>query len=424
MKYQITTLPNKLRVATAEMADAYSVTIAIGVGVGSRHESYERNGGVSHFLEHLLFKGTQRRPSSKIISEQIDAVGGMNNAYTTNELTNYYVKMPYQHLELGVDILADMIRNSLFDPDEIDRERGVVLEEMNVSRDDPASYVYRMTPKLLWPDHPLSEDILGSEEVIRGIKRQGIVEYQRAFYRPSNMVVVAAGRVQHEMVVKLAERLMGDIKDHAIESSPPVKRELADRRSVSLTKDTAQAHLVISTVAYPFLHKHDAAAKLITTILGQGLSSRLFMSIRERQGLAYAISAGLENFVDTGEFEIYAGVNLAKTEDAVAAILEELRLIIEQPVAAEELDKAKNQIRGGLQMAMESNGAVADRMTTQLLLLGRLRSVEETLGEIEAVTVEDVQRVAAQMLAPERLRLGLIAPKPDPIVAKFEELTS
>jgi predicted Zn-dependent peptidase len=424
MKYQVTTLSNKLRVASAEMADAFSVTISVAVGVGSRHEQFATNGGVSHFLEHLLFKGTQRRPSTKIISEQIDAVGGMNNAYTTNELTNYYVKVPYQHLELGLDILADMIRNSLFDPSEIDRERGVVLEEMNVSRDDPASYVYRLTPELLWPGHPLSRDVLGSEKVISSIQRQAIVDYQRAFYRPGNMVVSVAGRVKHEVVVKLAERLLGDIADQPIDASPAVKEELSERRSVTLTKDTAQTHLVISTTAYPFRHANDPAAKLITTILGQGLSSRLFMSVRERQGLAYSISTGLENFVDTGEFEVYAGVNLAKTPDAVAAILKELRLITEQPVGAEELDKAKNQIRGGLQMALENNSAVADRMGTQLLLLGRMRSVEETLAEIEAVTVDEVQRVAAEMLAPERLRLGLISPNPEPIAAEFEHLVT
>lgn len=423
MTHRHSTLSNGLQIVTANMADAYSATISVYVGVGSRYENYATQGGISHFLEHLLFKGTPKRPSSKIISEQIDAVGGWNNAYTSNELTSFYFKVPHQHTALGLDILADMLRNSLLDPDEIDRERGVVLEEMNVYRDDPASFVHQLAPPLLWPGHPLGRPLLGSEEVIRSIQRQTIADYLHQHYQPRNLVVVAAGRVNHAALVKQAEQLFGDMKGSAPAPAQPVTKSLATTRVAVQQKDTAQAHLTIGTVAYPYRHPNEPAARLIAAILGRGSSSRLYLNVREKQGLAYSVGAGTENFVDTGEFEIYAGVTVAKQADAITAIIEELRLIARQSVGEEELSKAKNQMRGGLQMAMESNSAVADRLGIQQLLLGEIRSVEQTLAEIDAVTAADVTRVATEMLAPNRLRLGIISPEPDAAVATFDRLT-
>ncbi|HUC87506.1 MAG TPA: pitrilysin family protein [Candidatus Saccharimonadales bacterium] len=423
MKPESTKLSNGLQVITATLPGAYSATVSLYAGVGSRYEDYPHNGGVSHFLEHLLFKGTTKRPSPKLIAEEVDVVGGWTNAYTSNDLTCFYVKTPYQHTELALDILADMLRNSLLNPAEIDRERNVVLEEMNLYHDDPASFVHRLTPPLLWPDHPLANAILGSEEVIQTIPRQKIADYLAHQYQPSKLAVVAAGRVNHVAIVKQAEALLGDMKPGVAPKAVPVTRELATDTTATLTKDTAQVHLVIGTTAYPYRHPNDAAAKIITTILGRGLSSRLFINVRERKGLAYSVTAGVDNFVDTGEFEVYAGVNRAKQAEAIAAIMEELRLIAKQPPAEEELTKAKNQIRGSLQMAMESNSAVADRLGTQQVLLGELRSVEQTLAEIEAVTPADCVRVAAAMLAPERLRMGIISPDPEPAVAAFHKLT-
>ncbi len=424
MKHRLTTLPNGLRIVTADMADSYSVTASIAVGVGSRHEDYSVNGGVSHFLEHLLFKGTVKRPTTKIISEQIDAVGGFNNAYTSNELTNYYVKMPAGELPLALDILADMVSNSLLDAEEIDRERGVVIEEMNVYRDDPSSYVHRLTPQLLWPGHPLSRDVIGSEEVIRTIQRDTIAKYLTSHYNPQTMVVSVAGRVDHDEVVALVTKLMGGLVGGELPVAQPVgKLEASSDRTAILEKDTAQAHLTINALAYPYRHANDPAAKVISTILGRGLSSRLFINVRERKGLAYSINAGTENFTDSGDFGVYAGVNLEKTGDAIAAIVEELNDIRSKPVPADELQKAKSQLRGGMLMSQESNIAIADRLGTQLALLGSIRSVEETLADIDAVTSEDILRVADDMFAPHKLRMGIISPDPRDAVKTFESLT-
>lgn len=422
MKTDQTKLANGTQIVTANLPSSYSATISIFVRVGGRYEDFQVNGGVSHFLEHLLFKGTPKRPSTKIISEQIDAVGGWNNAYTSSELTCYYVKAPYQHVQLGLDILVDMVRNALLDPEELDRERSVILEEMHMYKDEPGRYIHRLSPAMLWPGSALANEVLGSEEVIKEISRNAVADYMKKYYQAGNLVVAAAGKVDHEKFAAQVEKLMGDMPDSSPMQPEPVGTPLQGEIAATLTKDTAQAHLAISTVAYPYRHPNDPAAKIITTILGGGLSSRLFLNVRERKGLAYSVSAGAENYVDSGEFEVYAGVNLDKQADAITAIMEELDRITREPVGDEELEKGKNQIRGALQMAMESNSAVADRLGTQQTLLGTIRSVEETLADIDAVTTEEVTRVAVEMLAPERLRLGLISPEPEAAQQRFEEL--
>ncbi len=424
MKYKISTLDNNLKVVTAEMPEAYSATVCVAVGVGSRFESLKENNGVSHFVEHLLFKGTKKRPTTRKITEKIDAVGGKTNAYTNNEMTNYYVRMPYQHVSLGMDILSDMVQNPLFDPDEIDKERNVVLEEMNVYQDDPSSHVHTLTPGLLWPDHPISFEVLGTEDVIRHITPQNIRKFHSTYYQPGNMVLSCSGRVKHEEVVKLAEKYFGNLNDLAFERPQKVGKKLSERVVKELEKDTAQTHMVIASRGYSFTSKNSAAAKVLATILGGGLSSRLFETVREQKGLAYTVWAHADNFTDTGEFEIYAGANTSKAPEAIEAIIEELVKISKDKVGEAELNKAKQQLSGSLQMAMENNLVAADRGATQLLLTGKIKSVEATIAEIEKVTPEKLQEVAQEILALDRLRLGIISPDTQPAATRFVQLTS
>ncbi len=420
MTIQESTLPNGLRIITAHMAEARSLTAQIFVGVGSRQENFHVNGGVAHFLEHLLFKGTKKYPSAQLISEAVDAVGGYNNAYTSEEMTTYFIKLPSAHGKLALDILCDMMTSPLLDADEIERERGVIVEEMNVYRDDPARFVGTMIPELVYPNHPLGRDIIGTEDVINNVPRQTIKDFFDTHYVANNMVVSVAGRVDHEAVVAQITELLGEMKQVEQPVLVAVPNELSKDLAIVQEKDTAQAHFLISSKAYSYSDSKNAAARVASGILGRGMSSRLFSNVRERQGLAYSIFSDISNFVDTGIFSVYAGVNLDKIDLAVTSILHELTSVATEKVSDAELNKAKQQLIAGLEMSQESNSNIADTLGTQIILLGKYQSIDERIAEIKAVTAEDVLAVAAEMLAPEGLRFALIGPNPEAAASHFE----
>jgi predicted Zn-dependent peptidase len=420
-----TTLPNGLKIITADLADARSLTVNITVGVGSRYEDFDVNGGVSHFLEHLLFKGSKKYPSAQAISEAVDAVGGYNNAYTSEDLTCFYIKVPARHGELALDILCDMMRNPLIEVGELERERDVIIEEMNVYRDDPSRYVMTLIPGLIFPNNPLGRDIIGPEEVIRTVSVETVAKYQKDHYSPNNMTISVAGRVDHELVVAQVTAALGSLE--AIEQAPflAIEDDLSDDLSVGFAKETAQAHFIIASRAYNYDHADDRASKVMSAILGRGMSSRLFMNVRERQGLAYTVYCDINNYVDTGIFHAYAGVNLDKIEQAITSVLHELKLIRDEPVSESELAKAQQQLRAGLEMSLESNSAIADRLGGHLMLLGKAQTVDEVIAEIDKVTIEDVQRVARDMLDLSQLRFAIITPEPDAATRHFEsEITT
>ncbi len=422
MTIKQTTLQNGLRIITAEMADARSVTANIAVGTGSRYEDFATNGGVSHFLEHLLFKGTAKYPTAQVIAEAVDAVGGYNNAYTTEDHTLYYIKVPGQHRELALDILCDMVANPLIDPEEVDRERGVIVEEMNVYRDDPARFVHTMVPELIFPDNPLGRDIIGSEEVIEKIPAREVKAYLQRHYRPNNLVVGVAGQVKHDDVVAQVTAALGGLKPVPQPAVKAVGKQVAPKLATVQAKPTAQAHFIVAGRAYAHEHPDNPAARVATAILGRGMSSRLFTNVRERQGLAYTVYAELNNYTDTGIFQAYAGVSLDKINQALGSVLHELEQIRHEPVGEAELAKAKQQLRAGLEMSLESNASVAERLSTHMILLGRNRSIDELIAEVEAVTLAEVQRVAHDMLAPEHLRFAIIAPEPQKAAEHFEAI--
>ena len=406
---------------TAELADARSLTVNVAVGVGSRYEDYPKNGGVSHFLEHLLFKGSPKYPSPQAIAEAIDAVGGYTNAYTAEDITSYYIKVPARHGELALDILCDIVRAPLLDSDEIDRERGVVVEEMNVFRDDPSRFIGTLVPELIFPNNPLGRDIIGSEEVVKHITRDEIAAYFKQHYRPNNMVVAAAGAVKHEAVVAVVKSGLSECKPLERAKPEAAPEAPSSKLSIALQKATAQAHFMVASRAYAHDDPEEPASRVVAAILGRGLSSRLFTNVRERQGLAYTVYAEVNSYTDTGLFEAYAGVNLDKIEQALDSVLHELDLIRLEPVSTSELHKAQQQLIAGLEMSLESNSAIADRIGGQLVLLGRVKPIDEIISGIEKVTVSDVSSVAAKMLAPEALRFAIIAPEPEGVAKHFEE---
>ena len=421
MQTQITKLDNGLRVVTAHMAEAWSVTAGIFVGVGSRHESFEDNGGVSHFLEHLLFKGTKQRPSAKVISEEVDALGGWNNAYTSQDHTCYYLKVPAEHAAKGIDILADMVRNATLVTEEVDRERSVVIEEMNVYRDDPARYVGWLLPGLLWPHNSLGNNIIGSEEVIKSISRDDIFAYKQHFYAPNNMVVAVSGKLDHKAVVSQVQQLLGDMVPAETQSYQPVDGGPSSELAQVQQKETNQSHFIIGALGYPYNHQQEAAQRVLVNIMGQGMSSRLFINVRERKGLAYSVHASSQRFTDSGVIEIYAGVNLAKTSEAVDAVIEELDKVKSELVSEQELTKAKNQIKGSLQMGLENNINVTMRNGRHLLLLDEVRDAQELIAEVEEITPREVAEAAKDIFADNKLRLSLITPEPEPVVEAFKQ---
>lgn len=421
MKFRSSTLENGLRIVTASSVDARSLTVNIAVGTGSRYEDYKTNGGVSHFLEHLLFKGSKRFPTAEAIAEAVDAVGGYNNAYTGEDLTSFYIKVPKQYGSLAVDILCDMIKNPLIDEEELDRERGVIIEEMNVFRDDPPRFIGTLIPDLIYPNNPLGRDIIGSEHIINTISRQQIMDYLKAHYRPNNLVVAAAGAVDHDKLVDQVRRLAGDMRRGELPSFLPVGSELSKKVAIGYAKATAQAHFMIASRGYSYEDADESASRVCAAILGRGMSSRLFINVREKQGLAYTVFSEVNSYVDTGMFEAYAGVNIDKTEQALDSVLHELELIRHERVRSSELNKAKQQLRAGIEMSLENNANVADRIGLQTVLIGRMKTIDEMIDSVEAVTAQDVQRVADTMLAPENLRFAIIAPEPKDVIAHFEE---
>lgn len=418
--HEITELSNGLRIVTRTMSDTESVTVNFFIGAGGRYEDMKTEYGASHFLEHLLFKGTHKRPKAQIISEEVDSVGGYMNAYTSEDHTSYYIKLPKNYFGLAFNILADIITDPLLEPTEVDRERKVILEEMKVYKDDPARYVFDFVGELLWPDSTLRTNVIGNEHIISTMSRDTIHSYFTQMYGMNNIVVSVAGNVGHQKVVELARGLLQKIQHRSERTFVPVHGKLIDDKVYLLHEDSNQAHLVLCTRA-PYIDSPDEPAiKVLSTLLGSGMSSRLFLNVREQKGLAYSIYSSYTGYADSGKLEIYAGVNHEKISQAIRAIREELKKIQQDEVDEKELAKAKEQLRGRYIMGLESNSAVADMQGSQLLLTGKIRPLAETLKDIDAVSASEVLAVAQRYLQPADLRLAIIGPFKDK--ANFEKL--
>ncbi|HUT96526.1 MAG TPA: pitrilysin family protein [Dehalococcoidales bacterium] len=406
-----TTLNNGLRVLTNPMPHTHSVSICIFVGVGSRYET-EPQAGVSHFIEHLCFRGTTRRTSSREISEAIEGVGGIINAGTDKELTVYWCKVAQPHLPLALDVLADILRNSRFDPPDIERERQVITEEINMSKDSPSQLVNMLIDELLWPRHPLGRDIAGSKESVAAITRETIVDYLAHQYLPANTVVSIAGAGEHGEMVSAVEQALGDWS--GLKTRPtysPYKEQKFPRLRIE-KKDTEQAHLCLALSGLPLLHPKRFTFDLLNVILGEGMSSRLFTEIRDRMGLAYNIHSYAEHFSDSGSITVYAGVEPKNLQLAVKAIVEQLSRL-KEIVPQTELIKAKELSKGRLMLRMEDSRSVAGWMGGQEILTQRILSVDQVIDIVDAITAEEIRELAREMLVSSQLRLAVVGPVAD-----------
>jgi predicted Zn-dependent peptidase len=406
--HRVHALPGGAKLVTASMPERLSSSAVVMFGGGSRLED-DRLAGVSHFIEHLFFKGTQRRPSSKEIANAIEGVGGFINASTDKELTAYWTRVPSEHTDLGLDVLFDIITNSKLDPADIERERDVILEELKGYQDQPQDFVQNLFEELMWPGHPLGRDIAGTQESVSRLTRDDILEYANAQYRLPNVVVGTAGALDEERVLEfvlprltLPRALNGQV--------PSVAPAELDAPHVLVRRQrTEQAHICLGVRAYSYLHPDRYAIDLLNTVLGEGMSSRLFLNIRERLGLAYDVHSFMSKYRDTGYIAVYLGVDPKKAVEAAGAVMAELTGLAEREVLPDELARAKEFTKGRLRLELETTNGVAFWLTYQELLLGEIRTIEEELALIDAVTAVDVRRVAGELLAGP-MQMAVIGP--------------
>ena len=406
--YQKTTLDNGLRVITTTMPHTYSVSICIFIGVGSRYET-EAEAGVSHFIEHLCFKGTPKRPTAREISEAIEGVGGILNGGTDRELTVYWCKVAKSHFPLALDVLADILLYSRFDPQEIERERKVIIEEINMSKDSPSQQVNMLIDELLWPKHPLGRDIAGNKESVTAITRDIMLGYLASQYQPDNTVVTIAGNMQHQEAVTAVSQALANWNNRQSRPGYSVYKEQPNPRLQVETRDTKQAHLCLALPGLSLFHPQRFTLDLLNVILGAGMSSRLFTEIRDKLGLAYSIHSYTEYLLDSGSVTIYAGVEPKNLPVAIKAILKELSQLREK-VPEAEISKAKELIKGRLLLSMEDSHSVAGWMGGQEVLTGRILTVDQVVSIIDAITADELKQLAQELLVSSQLRLAVVGP--------------
>ena len=416
--FERTTLPNGLRVLTATVPQAQSVSCFVMLAAGSRYETRESN-GIAHFAEHMFFKGTERRPTAREIAGEVDAIGGEFNAFTGKEYTGYYVKCAAEHRDVALDVIVDMLRNSKFDANEIEREKGVILEEMNMYFDTPRDFIDGVYEELVYGDHPLGWDVIGRKETVQDATRETFLDYLGQWYKPSRMVVGVGGRIGDGLLERI-EELLGGLDD-APTGSPLPAQPLPNGSRVKVhTKASDQAHIVLGVRSRPIVDPDRYVLMVLSTVLGGGMSSRLFTEVRERRGLAYYVFATNHSYTDAGSLYSQAGVDIDRIDEAIETVAAELKKIAAEAVPAEELRKAKNFAKGRFVLQIESPHGLIMFGLRREVLEGKATEPEEVLAGLEAVTAEDVQRVAGELIADQALRLAVIGPFED--AARFEKL--
>jgi len=410
MKYDIHTLQNGLRIVLAPMPETETATVVVMTGTGSRYEN-ERENGLAHFLEHMFFKGTKKRPNARAISEELDTIGSVYNAFTAKERTAYHAKVSSRYLDTALDVITDIFLNSALPTREIVKERGAIIQEIDMYEDMPMRTVDNVFDALIFgAEHPLGRTILGPKENIRAFTRKDFAAYFKRNYTPANTIVCVAGSFSSPKVLAKIRHDFGRVKRApAPQYASYVTTQDAPRIAIK-EKKTDQTQLMLGVPAYPYLHKDEYALAVLATILGGGMSSRLFLEVREKRGLAYSVHAWADKYPDTGYFVVQAGVEHAKLEKTVSTILNEFRKIKRVKVSAAELAKAKSYIKGTMTLALETSDEIAGYAATSLINMGKIRSPEEVLQGVDKVTAADIQRVARDILQTNKLNLAIIGP--------------
>lgn len=409
MKYTKTILPNGLTVLKVPSNDAESVVVDFFVKTGSRSETAKEN-GISHFLEHFLFKGTKKYPTTLAITELIDGIGGEVNANTGKEHTQFYIKAKSSYLSLIFEVLTDMIQNPLLDPAELEREKGVIIEEINMYKDVPSAEIDNILEAAMWPKIPLGRDIAGSRETVTRFDRDMFVNYMQRYYQTPNMILGVSGKFNEKRLDQLIKAYWAPVKKRPFGGYEKVVDTQQRARVVVQYKDTEQAHLALAFKGFPYGDKRNPAVTVLSAILGGGMSSRLFTEVRERRGLAYYIRASGSSYQDTGLFQIGGGVQVKKLEEALIVILDELKRIATVTPNPQEMEKAKEYIKGRTVLALEDNQAKLDWYLEQTAFRKDIQSPQQVFDKIDAVTAGDVRRLAAELFQKNKATLAIIGP--------------
>lgn len=402
------------------MQGTNTVTVLVLCGTGSDHEGREIN-GISHFLEHMFFKGTQNRPTPDVIKHELDGMGSISNAFTAHELTGYHIKAAKSYLDKSFDILADIYKNSLLSEEEIERERQVIVEEMHRDRDTPTLYIWWVWERLLYGDQPAGWDVIGEEKIIRALKREDFLNYFLHQYVASNTAVVVAGNFEEVPTIEKIKSIFGDIRhDPPIRQKPPVIEQQSSPALHLEYKETDQTHIALGFRGLDANSPQRYATEVLATLLGGSWSSRMFDRIREKLGLAYAVFSAHESYSNRGYLITYAGVDHGNAERTIQAALEEYKKICSEPPSIGELKRVKDYMRGTTLIGLEQSNTVASFVGMEEMVTGKPLTIEEVFAKIEAITAQDVCSAAREIIKPERLNLALIGPFKD--AKSFEKL--
>jgi predicted Zn-dependent peptidase len=407
-------LPNGLRVILTPQKETKAVTVLVLVGVGSRYETQDIR-GMAHFLEHMMFKGTKKRPNMQIFTHELDAVGAQYNAYTSKDHTGYWIKLNSEHLELALDMLSDMIWNAKLEEQEIRREKGTILEEINMYEDRPQDKVEELAEKVIFQEkHTLGWEVAGLKKTVKSIDRQKMQRFKNSFYLPKNMVVSVAGNFKNQEIKKLIDKYFDTKKtDKKIKPFEKFKKYQTQPQILLEHKSTEQAHLTLSFLGPKYSDKDYTVAQVLSNILSGGFSSRLYSSLRERYGLCYWINSSLSTYQDTGSLIIEAGLDKKRIDMALKLILKEIKKIKNNSVDVKELNKAKENLKGRLVLSLENSSSVATWYANQELLIGKTKSPEEKIRDIMKVTSKDVQKCAQKIFQNKNMNLAIIGPYKD-----------
>jgi predicted Zn-dependent peptidase len=400
-----TVLPNGVRVVTERMPNVRSVSAGVWIGTGSREESTHQT-GISHFIEHMLFKGTKNR-SAEQIARSVDSIGGGLDAFTSKELVSYNIKVLDEHLPQAFDVVSDLVRNPLFEKSDIEKEKGVILEELKMEIDNPEYLIHELFSSNFWKGHALGRPILGTPQTIRSFNQEKVLNYYRQFYTPRNILITAAGHLTHRRLVQLAADHFGDLKARSVpvvKTKPTPHAPLVFRNKSSLE----QVHVYLGVPSIPMPHKDRFPCYILNAILGGGMSSRLFQNIREKQGLAYTVYSELTMYHDAGCMLVYAGTSPRSAGKVIDSVLHELGQLVEHRVTEEELRRAKDHLKGSFVLGLESTSSRMGNLARQELYFKRFFSIDEMLDNVENVNAEDVQKLAADFFDPKRMAVTML----------------